>query len=148
MDNLRVILVRHWGDKKQATGSLLVIDSNDQPIYLSPCIERGFMDNQANVSNAPEGTYPLVWEHSPKYGMVWELKDIPDGRSELKIHQANRWDQLNGCIAPGSYLGKLNNDGYYDVLASKDALKRFHKALEPMQTIGTTITIIDPSGFC
>lgn len=146
--NLRVFLLRHWGDKNQATGSLLVIDDNDQPIYLSPCIERGFMDNQKNVSNAPADTYELVWEHSAKFGWVWELKGIPDGRSELKIHSANLWSQLNGCIAPGSYLGKLNKDGYYDVLASGDALKRFHKALEPMQEIGTTITIIDPIGFC
>ena len=138
----RVVLQRVWMDKNQSTGSLIVLDKFRQPIYISPCIERGDRNNERNVSNVPTGTYPLVWENSPKFGMVWELKDVPN-RSECKIHVANMWDEINGCIAPGTYLGELNNDGYYDTLASGDALKRFHLALEDMQEQGTTITIFN-----
>lgn len=143
--DLHAVLYRHWVDWNQSTGSLLVVDKNDdcQPIFLSACIERGDRGNQKMVSNFPAGTYKLVWEHSPKFGWVWELKGI-NGRSECKIHPANLWDQLNGCIAPGSRLGKVNGDGYYDVLSSRDTLDRFHKALKPMQSIGTTITVVDP----
>ena len=144
MKDYKVILQRLWGDLNQTTGCLYVIDSKGQPIYVQPCIERGDRDNQQGVSNAPPGIYPLVWELSPKYGMVWELKDIPDGRSELKIHPANYWNQLKGCIAPGSFMARINSDGYTDVGASKAALTRFHKIMKPMQDIGTTITIIDP----
>tara|TARA_R110000787_G_scaffold114376_1_gene224081 strand:+ start:480 stop:914 length:435 start_codon:yes stop_codon:yes gene_type:complete len=138
----RVVLQRVWMDENQSTGSLIVLDKFRQPIYISPCIERGDRNNERNVSNVPTGTYPLVWENSPKFGMVWELKDVPN-RSECKIHAANMWDEINGCIAPGTYLGELNADGYYDTLASGDALKRFHLALEDMQEQGTTITIFN-----
>ena len=145
--NRRVVLQRFWEDYNQSTGSLYVVDVEDdnQPIFISACIERGDRCNEADVSNCPPGVYNLVWEYSDKFKMfLWELKGVPDGRSELKIHAANMWDQLNGCIAPGSHLGRLNRDGYYDVLASGTTLKRFHKALEPMQLLGTTITILDP----
>ena len=138
----KVILQRVWMDDNQSTGSLIVLDDLRQPIYISPCIERGDRNNEQNVSNVPTGTYPLVWENSPKFGMVWELKDVPN-RSECKIHAANMWNQINGCIAPGTYLGEINEDGYYDTLASGDALKRFHLALEDMQEQGTTITIFN-----
>tara|TARA_R110000803_G_scaffold56959_2_gene114644 strand:- start:1100 stop:1546 length:447 start_codon:yes stop_codon:yes gene_type:complete len=138
----KVILQRVWMDENQSTGSLIVLDELRQPIYINPCIERGDRNNEQNVSNVPTGTYPLVWENSPKFGMVWELKDVPN-RSECKIHAANMWNQINGCIAPGTYLGELNDDGYYDTLASVDALKRFHLALEDMQEQGTTITIFN-----
>ena len=138
----KVILQRVWMDDNQSTGSLIVLDDLRQPIYISPCIERGDRNNEQNVSNVPTGTYPLVWENSPKFGMVWELKDVPN-RSECKIHAANMWNQINGCIAPGTYLGEINNDGYYDTLASGEALKRFHLALEDMQEQGTTITIFN-----
>ena len=74
--------------------------------------------------------------------MVWELKDVPN-RSECKIHAANLWDQINGCIAPGTYLGKLNDDGYYDALSSGDALKRFNDSLKDVEDTGTTITIFN-----
>ena len=138
----KVILQRVWMDDNQSTGSLIVLDELRQPIYISPCIERGDRNNEQNVSNVPTGTYPLVWENSPKFGMVWELKDLPN-RSECKIHAANMWNQINGCIAPGTYLGEINEDGYYDTLSSGDALKRFHLALEDMQEQGTTITIFN-----
>tara|TARA_R110001632_G_scaffold3448_2_gene15425 strand:+ start:73 stop:507 length:435 start_codon:yes stop_codon:yes gene_type:complete len=138
----RVVLQRVWMDENQSTGSLIVLDKFRQPIYISPCIERGDRNNERNVSNVPTGTYPLVWENSPKFGMVWELKDVPN-RSECKIHSANMWDEINGCIAPGTYLGELNADGYYDTLASGDALKRFHLALADVQEQGTTITIFN-----
>ena len=142
LTNKRVILQRVWMDENQSTGSLIVLDKLGQPIYISPCIERGDRNNEQNVSNVPTGTYPLVYELSPKFGMVWELKDVP-GRSECKIHAANLWDQINGCIAPGTYLGELNNDGYYDTLASGDALKRFNSSLQDVEDKGTTITIFN-----
>jgi hypothetical protein len=138
----KVILQRIWMDDNQSTGSLIVLDELRQPIYISPCIERGDRNNEQNVSNVPTGTYPLIWESSPKFGMVWELKDVPN-RSECKIHAANMWNQIKGCIAPGTYLGELNDDGYYDTLSSGEALKRFHLALEDMQEQGTTITIFN-----
>lgn len=142
MASRKVILQRHWKDENQSTGSLLVVDTKTgQPVFLSPCIERGDRNNKRMVSNVPAGLYKLVYEWSPRFKRkLWELKGVP-GRSECKIHPANMWNQLNGCIAPGSFLGKVNNDGYYDVLKSTIATALFHAALKGITR--TTIEIID-----
>ena len=141
MKNYKVKLIRLWSDENQSTGILIVLNELGQPVYASPCIERGDRNNERNVSRVPAGTYPLVYEYSPKFERkLWELKKVP-GRSECKVHPSNYWDQLNGCIAPGLSLADMNKDGYYDVTSSVTATGRFHKALQGMKE--TTIEIID-----
>lgn len=141
----KVFLQRHWSDKNQSTGTLLVTDKNGQPVFGSLCIERGDRNNQRNVSNVPAGTYPLVFEYSPRFGrMLWELKGVPN-RSECKIHPANRFDQLNGCIALGLKLKDIDKDGYSDVTSSRSTVAAFHQAMKGFTE--TTITIIDSSVF-
>lgn len=140
--NRRVLLQRYKEDENQTTGVLLVLDQNGWPVFASPCIERGDRSNQKNVSNVPPGVYPLVLEYSPRFKTdLWELKDVP-GRSECKIHASNYWNQLNGCIAPGAYLDKINGDQYQDVGASRQTLDRFHKVMKGEKV--SEITIIDP----
>jgi len=137
----RVILPRIWRDDNQSTGALMVVDDNGQPLFINPCVERGWQDNQRNISSIPEGEYPLVWEYSDKFKrMLWEIKDVPN-RSECKIHPVNFSRDLNGCVAPGQDLVDIDKDGYMDVTDSRNTLKKFHKALEGMTE--TTIQIID-----
>ena len=134
-------LIRLQGDKNQTTGVLIVQDGNGVPLYIRPCIERGYRDNQQNVSNVPAGTYPIVLECSPKFSqLLWELKGVPN-RGEIKIHPANHWFQLNGCISPGMSLGDINADGYIDVIRSVDAVKELGDVLKAVKK--TTIEIID-----
>lgn len=140
---MKVLLKRIWQDKNQATGNLSVLDKNGQPVFSCVCIERGDRNNQRNVSNVPAGIYPLVFEYSPRFKQnLYELKNVPN-RSECKIHSANYWNQLNGCIAPGLRLKDMNGDGYFDVTNSKAKLAAFHQALKGVTK--TTIEIIDPS---
>lgn len=138
----RVRLPRHWESHNQSTGTLIVVDEKNQPVFQSVCIERGDRNNAKGVSNVIPGIYPLVLEYSPKFNrMLWEIKNVPN-RDECKIHSANFWKQLNGCIAPGLKLKDMDNDGFYDVTNSADTLTEFHKALEGLTE--TTIEIIDP----
>lgn len=138
---MKVLLKRFWSDDKQSTATLLVLDEKGQPVYSQVSIERGDLNNKKNESRVPAGTYPLVLEMSPKFGYkLWELKKVPN-RAECKIHPSNFWHQLNGCIAPGIGLKKIDKDGYYDVYESRKATLEFHKALEGLEK--TTITIID-----
>lgn len=126
----KVILQRHWQDNNQATGTLMVLNRHGQPIFACLCIERGDRNNAKSVSNVPAGEYPLILEPSPRFGQdLWELKNVP-GRSECKIHPANHWHQLNGCIAPGVSLTDSDRDGYYDVTSSRNTLREFHNALK------------------
>lgn len=137
----KVKLIRTWKDHNQATGCIQVLDANGQPLFMCVAIERGDRDNQPMVGHVPRGMYPLVLEESPKFGkLLWELKEVP-GRTECKIHVANFWRQLNGCIALGKRLKDLDKDGYYDVTDSANTLEEFHKAMEGIER--TTIEIID-----
>lgn len=143
--NLKVELQRIVGDTKQTTGTLSVLNDQNIPIFISVCIERGYRNNQRNISNVPSGIYDLVFEYSPKFKTnLWELKGVP-GRSECKIHSSNYWYQLNGCISVGSYLTNLNKDSYLDLAASKRALNDFHRVMSGIDK--TTIQIIDPIGY-
>lgn len=108
---------------------------------MSIAIERGDRNNQRMVSRVPADIYPLVMEESEKFGRkLWELKEVP-GRSECKIHSANYWHELNGCIAPGKSLKDMDWDGYYDLTNSGPTLNEFHRALKGIEK--TTIEIID-----
>lgn len=141
----KVKLIRHWSDKNQTTGTLLIINEKNQPVFGSLCIERGDRNNQRNVSRVPSGIYPLVWEWSPKFRRnLYELKNVPN-RSECKIHPSNFWDQLNGCIAPGIKLKDLDRDGYYDVTSSTTTTRAFERVLYGVKR--TTIEIIDEVNF-
>lgn len=145
---MKVILQRLTGDRNQTTGYLAIRDNKGNYRFINPCIERGYRDNERNVSNVPSGIYPIVFEYSPKFKTaLWELKKVPN-RSECKIHSANYWQQLNGCISPGSYMKYLNNDKYLDLAASRQSLNNFHRVMKrEFLNKGireTTIHIIDP----
>lgn len=141
METLKTKLIRHWADDKQTTGTFLVLDEKGQPIFGSLSLERGNRNNERNVSRIPCGVYPLVWEKSPRFGRyLWEIKDVPN-RSECKIHPANYWSQLNGCIALGLKLKDINADGYYDVTSSTKTVESFHSVLKNITK--TTIQVVD-----
>lgn len=98
-------------------------------VYVGVSIERGWRNNQNNVSCIPEGTYPLKYEWSPRFRKnLWELYDVP-GRSECKFHVANYWYQLNGCIALGNKHKDINSDGDPDVTSSRITMKKFESIL-------------------
>jgi hypothetical protein len=140
---MKIIVQRYKYDQNQTTGVLSVFDKDGWLIFTCPCIERGDKGNQRNVSNIPPGTYPIVLEWSPRFNTkLWELKDVPN-RSEVKIHASNHWHQLNGCIALGTYLTKIDGDNYIDLGASKRALNSFHRIMRGQTK--TTIQIINPT---
>lgn len=120
---------RTWQDRNQTLGSCTVHDSNHKPVFSSVCLERGWRNNETGVSCIPSGTYKVVLEYSDRFKTdLWEIKGVP-GRLECKFHSANYWYQLNGCVALGSGLTDINNDGYNDVVNSKNTMKSFHEAL-------------------
>lgn len=121
-------LYRHWQDANQTFGNMVLFDDDGKPIFSCSTIERGWRNNEKNVSCVPVGEYDLIWEESPRFNrMLWELYGV-NGRSECKIHPANNWYQLNGCIAPGIKLKDIDGDGYIDVTNSGPTLDLLHRA--------------------
>lgn len=125
-----VILRDLFFDGQASLGSCLVYDNNKKRVFKSVSLERGWLNNQNNISCIPEGVYDLVLEYSPRFRKdLWEIKGVP-GRSECKFHAANYWWQLNGCIALGKYEAELDNDPVMDITSSRVTMDRFHKALD------------------
>jgi hypothetical protein len=106
--------------------------------YVGKTLERGWRDNQSNISCVPEGTYQLKLERSPRFRKdLWELYGVPN-RSECKFHAANYWRQLNGCIALGNKHVDIDGDGDPDVTSSRITMKKFHSMMEGVEA---TVTI-------
>jgi len=120
---------RYWQDENQTFGTCTVLGDTNQPLFVSLSLERGWKGNLNNISCIPMGTYEVVLEWSDRFQtMLWEIKGV-ENRSECKFHAANFWHQLNGCVALGLRVKKINGDGYYDITNSKNTMSAFHAAL-------------------
>ena len=137
----RLLLIRTTHHPKATLGWLFVLNGNTE-VFKCASLELPWKDNLRGISRIPEGTYPLEYEHSPRFRKnLWELKKVP-GRSEVKIHVANYARQLEGCIAVGNNHKDIDSDGIPDVTNSRAALIELHRALKDTQA-GTTITILN-----
>lgn len=67
-------------------------------------LELPWLDNHAQISCIPAGTYRLMWEGSPRLKReTLRLKEVP-GRWGILIHPANHLSELRGCLALGKRL--------------------------------------------
>lgn len=122
-------IFRDSQNNKQTLSTCKVVIDN-QPMFASVALERGWKGNQSNISCIPMGTYEVVLEFSPRFNQdLWEIKGVPN-RSECKFHSSNYWYQLNGCVALGRRPSDIDKDGYLDVTSSKSTMKDFHKSLK------------------
>jgi len=124
-------IIRYWQDENQTMGTCVVLGDNDLPLFSGITLERGWKNNETNISCIPKGgLYEVELEYSPKFKKdLWEIKGVK-GRSECKFHAANYWKQLNGCIALGTRPQDIDKDGYIDITASGETMVDFHKALQ------------------
>jgi hypothetical protein len=133
-------LHRNWQDTNQTLGNCTVLDNANKPVFSGLSLERGWRNNQNNISCIPAGVYTVKLEYSNRFKKkLWEIKNVP-GRAETKFHSANYWFQLNGCVALGQRLADLNKDGYQDITNSVKTMQAFHKALENFQEAVLIIT--------
>ena len=125
MSYFNIYISRHYQDQNQTNGVCYVINKESVPVFTSLSLERGWRNNEKNISCIPVGEYRLEKEYSSKFKTnLWEIKGV-ENRSECKFHSANFWGQLNGCIALGNKFVDINNDDDLDVVNSKKSLKLF-----------------------
>lgn len=130
-----VRVYRFHQDDNQTTGGCLILGKDKIPLFSAISLERGWRNNEVDVSCIPIGEYELVYEYSDRFEeYLWEIKDVPC-RTECKFHSANYWYQLNGCITLGVFPRDINNDGYIDVLSSRKTLTAFEKVLSQFDTV-------------
>jgi hypothetical protein len=89
-------------------------------------IERPWLNNQHIVSCIPAGEYQIKIINSPRHGKVYEVQNVPN-RSDIQIHIANFYDELEGCIALGQSFATIG--GKRGIANSKQAIWAFMLAM-------------------
>lgn len=123
------ILHTEQQDKTQTLGNL----STDN--FTCKTIERGWNDNQNDISCIPAGEYLCKYTRSNRLSQVaghdvftYEVLNVPN-RAGIRIHAANYSSQLRGCISPGASFSDINKDGLKDVTDSRNTLAKFEQAM-------------------
>lgn len=96
---------------------------------------RASVHNEREVDCIPAGTYVCTLVKSPKFGLVYEVTNIPN-RSHVLIHAGNYAGNVDrgfkshvkGCIILGTKMGVL--DGQMAVKESKVALASFMNTMQ------------------
>lgn len=140
-------LSRYLYTEKQTLGTIGVIGN---PIFFAKSLELAWQNNESNISCIPVGRYLCKWTRSNRISreslsrwlkknpgkteadapeevknvFTYEVMGVP-GRAGIRIHSANYFFQLRGCIALGSEHKKLNLDEQLDVTHSGDTCRRF-----------------------
>lgn len=79
-------------------GTFGVLRHGPVPFVLT--CERPWQDNQVGLSCIPAGHYRCRRVRSPKFGMTYEVCDVP-GRSHILFHSGNTIEDTEGCILIG-----------------------------------------------
>lgn len=86
----------------------------------------------------PEGVYDVIWSYSNRFKKyTYEITKIPGGWEGVRIHSANKVDELLGCIALCKSIQNMNpnndkkipSDKKWWASQSKDAITDFLKLM-------------------
>jgi len=91
-------------------------------------LEQPWNDNIPFKSCVPSGIYICKQFESPKYGITFEIMDVPDGRDLCLFHWGNTVENTLGCVLLGNQIGTI-----YDkraILNSKITIKNFLNRFE------------------
>lgn len=123
-----VYLLRILQDNKQSLGSLSV--TGDEEVYVYKTLELGWVGNTNSISCIPSGRYLCRWTYSPSFKkFTYEVMNVV-GRTGIRIHSANFYTQLRGCIALGDSHKDINADLKLDVIHSGNSIEKFNQYME------------------
>jgi hypothetical protein len=129
----RVYLIRSVSDDRQTLGALVTQDGKS--VFTCRTLELPWKNNQHNISCIPAGTYKCSWTRSPLFSLkagkdvyTFEVLGVP-ARGGIRIHSANYFHDLLGCIALGDAHKDIDIDGQLDVIHSGDTIAAFNKLM-------------------
>jgi hypothetical protein len=115
------LLVDRFKDTgKQTLGRMQYVDANGIILFDCVTLELPWKNNKNKISCIPVGEYDCEKVEKSEnigYPHIWITK--VKGRDGIKIHIANYYTQILGCIAVGAEHLDINKDGEKDVTASK-----------------------------
>lgn len=128
MNKPYVEITRTLSDNKQTLG---VLEAQKNGVKLiCKTLEIAWKNNAINISCIPTGEYKVKWSFSNTFKrFTYEITNVP-GRSGIRIHPANYFHQLKGCIALGDKLVDMNGDGKLDITSSRITLEMFENFMD------------------
>jgi hypothetical protein len=119
----KVTIKRNTDDGVQSLGTL----STDN--FTCFTLERPWKNNASNISCIPKGTYECRYTWSLKFlKYTYEIMNVP-GRTGIRIHSANFYSELLGCISLGSGYSDINGDSKKDIINSRATILKFEELL-------------------
>lgn len=122
-------------DSGTETLGIFTVIKPDGSLFTAHSLERPWRDNLPEVSCIPVGEYKCVYTRSNRLSKLtgreyytYEVLDVPD-RSGIRIHSANYFNQLLGCIALGNDLKDINFDGQQDIVHSGLTVKEMERLM-------------------
>lgn len=109
-------------EEKQTLGEFTLFN-NGKEIFRCKTLELPWLNNATQKSCIPTGTYKVVPRTSSKFKKHFHVTDV-QGRSYILIHAGNYYWDILGCILVGDSHKDVNNDGFRDVLNSKNTLNK------------------------
>lgn len=135
-------------DIRQTLGVMNV----DNGGFVSKSLELPWKNNDNNISCIPIGKYTCKYTRSPRMSVehltrwlkknvgkteadcpeseknvyTYEIMNVPK-RGGVRIHSANYFHQLRGCIALGNAAKDMDMDGCDDISHSGQTIKAFEK---------------------
>ena len=123
----QAIIQRLFGTEFQMLGDLSTI--NDNQLFVAHTLELPDKNNLANESCIPAGRYICRWTWSPSFKkFTYEIIGV-EGRAGIRIHAANLYTQIRGCVALGSANKDINFDGNQDVIHSGATMAAFESIM-------------------
>ena len=130
----KVQIFRTFDNDKQTLGVWSVTGENG-PEMVCRTLELPNKQNANNVSRILAGKYICKYTQSAslkdKDGnplKTYEIINVP-GRAGVRIHAANYFTQLRGCIAIGDAHKDINSDLQLDVIHSGATVDEFEKLM-------------------
>lgn len=130
-----VKLLRTYGNEKETLGSWNVTGPSGT-LMLAKTLELGDHNNASQISCILPGKYTCKYTRSNSFSLAhgkdiytYEIIGVPN-RAGIRIHSANFYSELRGCIALGDSHKYLNKDGLLDVVHSGDTVKLFEEIME------------------
>ena len=153
-----VYSLRAKGDGKQTLGAWVAQFLNE--VFVAKTLELAWNNNESNISCIPVNDeaipfYTCRWTRSNRLSAeslsrwltkntgkteadcpdeekniyTYEVFGVPD-RAGIRIHAANFFKQLRGCVALGDSHKDINMDGNLDVIHSGDTVKKFNELMD------------------
>ena len=124
-----MIRINRFAQIEDGTFGVLIIDG--KPLVLT--LEPPWLENKPEVSCIPEGIYDIEKINSPKFGIIFDVLNVP-GRAEIRFaHIGNTKRDTEGCVLVGSSIVEFEEWKLLGIGGSRLALGKFLEATKLIQ---------------